>query len=78
MASDQQNTELDSLRKLLGYVSTCRQHNQADWMDGLVDEINHALKAIGDSRFAEWDPHADLIRWKERGARIVDEVKSDE
>lgn len=37
------------LNSVVGYVTTCRSDNTAEWMIGLEKRINHALEAMGDT-----------------------------
>jgi|GEM_PF-4550498 len=43
------------LHSLLGYVTTCREVNTKDWMDGLRRRINLTLESIGDGDRVEVD-----------------------
>lgn len=51
------------LVNLMSYVVTCKKENQPEWMEGLVEEVNKTLKAIGaDDRFSYFDHHGSIYR----------------
>jgi hypothetical protein len=54
--------------KFAGYALTCRLHNQAEWMEGLVEHINKMAEIIGDSSRFAFD--GDGIRGKRTEHRL--------
>lgn len=55
----------ECLRALASYAVTCKGENTTEWMEGLVDKVNDACRALGDtSRFAVSDTRG--VDWIER------------
>lgn len=52
-------TTIEALRRrlelLVAYAVTCLLKNQPEWMEGLEQHVNEALKAVGDTDRVHWD-----------------------